>query len=78
MPITKGPDKLIPKLYRRKYDDLGLYFFTEGQRTIMPAITLTKAIENYYRYIGEDDFDIQCAMTVIGKMKHEFFDTQKK
>jgi hypothetical protein len=44
----------------------------------MPAITLTKAIENYYRYIGEDDFDIQCAMTVIGKMKHEFFDTQKK
>jgi hypothetical protein len=44
----------------------------------MPAITLTKAIENYYRYIREDDFDLQVAMTTIGKMKHEFFDTQKK
>ena len=70
-------DKLIPKIYRRKYDDIGLFFFVEGQRSIMPAVSITKAIENYYRYVCEDDYDLQCALTLHQRLKKEYYESAK-
>lgn len=77
MPKITDRDKLIPKIYRRKYSDIGMFFYVEAQKGIMPAITTVKAIENYHRYVGEDDYDIQCCLTVLGRMKQEFFDLQR-
>ena len=77
MPRVTDVDKLIPKIYRRKYADLGLFFYVEAQKGIMPAIPTRKAIENYYRFICEDDYDIQSAETVFGRMKHEFYESQQ-
>lgn len=77
MPKTTESDKLIPKLYRRKYQDLGLLFFVEGQKAIIPAIPTVKAIENYYRYIGESDYDIQCTLVLLTRLKHEYFESEK-
>ena len=78
MPRETETDKLIPKIYRRKYSDLGLFFFVEGQKSIMPAMGVRKAIENYFRYVLEDNYDVQCAEVTFMRMKHEFIDLQRK
>lgn len=77
MPKVTEVDKLIPKIYRRKYSDLGLFFYVKAQKGIMPAITTTKAIENYHRFVGEDDYDIQYCLCVITRMEHEFYENLK-
>ena len=77
MPKVIDSDKLIPKIYRRKYTDIGLFFYVEAQKGIMPAIPTSKAIENFYRYICEDDYDEQCARTTFDRMKREFYESQK-
>jgi hypothetical protein len=77
MPRVTNRDKLIPKIYRRSYDDHGLFFYVNGQKAIMPALTTAKAIENYYRFICEDDYDTACAMTTLTRMNREFIESQK-
>lgn len=77
MPRVKESDKLIPKIYRRKYSDLGMYFYVRGQKDIMPAVPLVKAIENYYKSVREDDYDLQGSLTELTRMNHEFYESQR-
>jgi hypothetical protein len=70
-------EKIIPKLYKRNYSTLGLYFFVSGQRSIVPAITIEKAIYNYFRFIGEDNFNIESSMSTFTQLQKEFHESSK-
>ncbi len=43
---------LIARIYRRNYEDIGMFFFVEAQRMIVPAVTIEQAVDNYFRYLG--------------------------
>lgn len=78
MPKEKSFLSVIPKIYRRNFFDMGMFFYVEGQRSIVPAITIEQAIMNYYRYCGEMNYNIESAMTTFNRMKHEYHESSKE
>ena len=74
MPAEKDIEKTIPKLYRRKFEDMALLFYVEGQRDIMPAVTVEKAVINFFRKIDCDDYNLESAMTTYMNLKKEYFE----
>lgn len=74
MPKEKASEKLIAKIYRRKYEDIALMFFVDGQRALMPVLSVEKAIYNYFKFIREDEFNIESAMTTYTRLKKEFYE----
>lgn len=78
MPGEKDIEKTIPKLYRRKFEDLSMLFYVEGQRDIIPAITIEKAVINFFRKIDCDDYNLESAMTTYMNLKKEYFDLLRK
>jgi hypothetical protein len=77
MPKEKEYEKLIPKIYRRKYEDIALLFFVDGQRSIMPAISVEKALYNFFKYISEEDYNIESALTTYQRLKKEYYESSK-
>lgn len=76
MPKIKT-DKLIPKIYQRRYEDIALFFYVMGQRDIVPAITVEKAMYNFYKAIGEEDFKIESSLTTFSRLQKEFYESSK-
>jgi hypothetical protein len=68
-------EKLIPRIYKRKYEDMGMYFFVSGQRSIVPAISVEKALINYFRYIGEEDYNIESAIVTFFRLQKEYYES---
>jgi hypothetical protein len=64
----------IPKIYKRNYETLGLFFFVEGQKQIIPTITVCQAIQNYYKFIGVEEYDYNSVLVTISRMRAEFID----
>ena len=74
MPLETNFEKTIPKLYRRKYEDIGMLFWVEAQKEVVPTITIEQAITGYYKFIGFDDFDVTCEKVKLSKLRSEFID----
>ena len=68
---------LIAKIYRRQYEDLSMYFFVVGQRSIVPAISIEKAIYNYFRFIKEEDFNIESCQVTFTRIQREFYELER-
>ena len=66
--------RMIPKIYKKSYEDLGMFFFVEGQRQIVPTITITQAIQNYHKFIGQDTYDRGCAAVTYTRLRNSFID----
>ena len=64
--------KLIPRIYKKKYEDIGMFFFVEGQKQIIPAITICQAIRNYYKFIGEQIYDENSSSVTLSRMRESF------
>ena len=64
----------IARIYKRNYEDIAMFYFVEAQRSILPAMTIERAIDNFYRFIGECDFNHDSAYTTYLRMKKEFYD----
>jgi hypothetical protein len=77
MPKEKIFTNLIAKIYKRQYEDIGMFFFIEGQRLVVPAVTIEQAVDNYFRYLGVKDFNHDSAVATYSKLKREFFEAQK-
>lgn len=77
MPKVTESDKLIPKIYRRNYTDIAMLFFIDGQRSIMPAITVEKAMYNFFKFIGESDYNIESKLATYSLLKKEFYQSQR-
>lgn len=77
MPREKPYIKDIAKIYKRNYEDIGMFFFVEGQRQIVPAVTIEQGIDNYFRLLGIKDFNHDSAMATYTRMKKELYESQK-
>ena len=65
--------KLIPRIYKKRYEQLGLFFFVEAQKQIVPTITLSQAIANYYKFINEH-YDRNVAIVTFSRLRADFID----
>jgi len=72
MPVQKRSDRLIYKIYRRNYTDLGMFFYVNGQRSLVPAISVEKAMYNYFKFITEEDFNIESSIVTYYRIQKEF------
>jgi len=77
MPKVTESNKVIPKIYRRNYSDIAMLFFIDGQRSIMPAITVEKAMYNFFKFIGEEDYNIESKLMTYSRLKKEFYESQR-
>jgi len=78
MPKEKPYKGAIARIYKRSYEDIGMLFWVEAQRSLVPGVTIERAIDSYYRFIGEKEFNHDSAMTTYSRMKKEFYEAQKE
>jgi hypothetical protein len=55
-----------------------MFYFVEAQRLLLPSLTIEKAIDNFYRFIGETDFNHDSVYTTYLRMKKEFYEAAQK
>lgn len=72
MPKEKEITKLIPKMYKWNFENMGLFIFVQAQKQIVPAITLDQAIWNYFRFTGVE-WDLDSARATYGRLQNEFY-----
>lgn len=75
MPKEKEVIKIIPKIYKWKTENLGLFFFVRGQLQLVPTMTIDLAIRNFMRFTGisPDEWDIDSARATYTMLQKEFF-----
>ncbi len=78
MPRKKPYIGIIEKVYRCSFEDIGLFFWVEGQKRIVPAITIEQSIYQYFKYLAVEDYNIESAMSVYSLMKKRFYEAAKK
>jgi hypothetical protein len=78
MPKEKACLKLIPRIYKRNAEDLGLFFSVKAQQKIVPTVTIEQAIWNYFAIADIDDWDMECAKTIYFRMQNEYFEDCKE
>lgn len=74
MPKSTVIECIIAKIYRRKYEDIGMFFFVNGIRSVVPSVSITQAIYLYYEFIKFEDYNIESAKTIFSRMQSEFID----
>lgn len=74
MPREKEFNKCVPRIYKRAYEDIGMFFFVEGQKQIFPTITVYQAIRNYYEFVGIEEYDCNAATVTLSRMRAELID----
>jgi len=77
MARLRESETIIPKIYRRKYEDLGMFFWVEAQIKIVPTCRTEQSICSYYKFIGIDDYNLESAVTMVSQMRGEFIDLYK-
>lgn len=77
MPKEKTYKSVIDHIYKRNFEDVGMFFFVEAQRQIVPAITIEQGIDNYYRFLGIRDFNHDSAVTTYSRIKKDFYEAAK-
>ena len=75
MPCEKELNKLIPKIYKSSFENMGLFFFVKGQLQIFPTMSIEAAINNYFKFSGitVDEWDILSARTTYTRMQTDFY-----
>lgn len=72
MPQEKQCTKLIPSIYKRNAENLGLFFFVNAQKQIVPTITLEQAIWNYFRF-ADIEWDMESAKSTYCRLQKEYY-----
>jgi hypothetical protein len=68
---------IIPRIYQRSYYDIALFIYVTAQKDIMPAISIEKALYNFFKRMCIEDFNIDSALTTYFRMQKEHFDSIK-
>ena len=73
-------NELIPQIYRRNYESMGLFFFIKAQLQVFPTMTITQAILNFRRLtgIGVDDWDDDSMKVTYNRLQKDFYECSKK
>jgi hypothetical protein len=69
--MPKRTSGLIPEIYRKNFETIGMFFWVEGQKHIVPTITTKEAIEKYFNFINID-WDMEVAVTTYLRIKKEY------
>ena len=77
MPKEKDCTQMIPNIYKRNAENIGLFFFVNAQRQIVPTVTLSQAIKNYFRFTGICDWDMDSAIVTFARLQKEFYEDCK-
>jgi hypothetical protein len=77
MPREKNCTKIIPRIYKKNAENIGLFFFINAQKQIIPTVTIEQAIWNYFKFAEIDDWDMECALATFTRMQKEFLDDCK-
>lgn len=76
MPRFKDYTISIPAIYKRKYEDIAMFFWVEGIRSKIPACTIEQAIYEFFKYIGEEG-NIESALSCYTRLKRDFYASTK-
>jgi hypothetical protein len=71
MPKDKEILKLIPTIYRKNFENLGIFFWVEAQKNIIPGITIEQSIVKFLKF-ADMDLDIETALTIYQRLKKEY------
>lgn len=74
MSKRKEETKTIPRIYQKNFENLGLFFWVEAQKNILPNITIVQSIQKYLNFVNMD-LDIETATTIYARLKKEFLNT---
>ena len=77
MSIQKRGTGLIPKLYRAKLEDIGLLFWVDGQRSLIPTMTIGQAIDRFIEYVGNEELDPSTLETAYHRMRKYYFESKR-
>jgi len=64
-------ESIISKIYKRNSEDIALFFWIEGQRRIIPTITIEQSLNLFIKYNGSEK-DIDSLRVYYHRMKKEF------
>jgi len=73
MPCEKEMLKLIPKIYKRNAEEIGLYFWVKAQLNILPTMSVDMAIKSFLRYTNSEEWDVQSARTTYNRMQNDYY-----
>jgi hypothetical protein len=76
MPKTKNYTVSLPKIYRRKYEDIGMLFWIESRRQVIPATSVEQCIESFFDFIGVNG-NLESALSNYTRLKKEFHEDSK-
>ncbi len=73
-------NELIPTIYRRNYESIGLFFFIKAQVQAFPTITVSQAIANFRKLTGitEDDWDNESMKSIYNRLQNDYYECAKK
>jgi hypothetical protein len=71
MPKDKEILRLIPTIYRKNFENLGIFFWVEAQKNIIPGITNEQSIQKFLKF-AQIDLDIETALTIYQRLKKEY------
>lgn len=69
--MPKRINSIIPEIYKKNFETIGMFFWVEGQKRLLPTLTTKEAIEKYFDYICID-WDIETALTTYNRLKKEY------
>ena len=74
MPKEKPFEANIEKFYKNKTIDVMMFAWVSCLEKNLPAVSQTKAIENFLAYMGlsEDDYPLDSAKVIYSKIKKDF------
>lgn len=80
MSDEKQLEKMIPRMYRWKLENIGLFFFIKAKLQDFPTMTIQQAIAKFRKMTGitYDEWDDESMRAVYGRLQKEFYEDAKK
>lgn len=80
MSYEKQLEKMIPRMYKWKLENIGLFFFIKAKLQSFPAMTIQQAIDSFRKMTGitYDEWDDESMRAVYGRLQKDFYEDAKK
>jgi hypothetical protein len=75
--MTRESENPIHRMYKKNFESLGLFWWTEAQKDILPTVTLSQSIDRFYKKLGEP-YDLNVAIVTVSRMRSEYIDLNYK
>lgn len=73
MPKNKECTKLVPRIYKKNAENIGLFFSVGVLRQAVPTITIEQAIWAFFKFADIDDWDMECAKVTYQQMQKDYY-----